>query len=40
VRAAFLDLASAEPERFVVLDATLPPAELAARVRARIEPLL
>jgi dTMP kinase len=40
VRAAFLDLASAEPARFLVLDATLPAAELAARVRARIEPLL
>ena len=40
VRAAFLDLASAEPERFLVLDATLPAAELADRVRARIEPLL
>lgn len=40
VRTAFLDLASAEPERFLVLDATLPAAELAARVRARIEPLL
>ncbi len=40
VRAAFLDLASAEPARFLVLDATLPAEELAARVRARIEPLL
>ena len=40
VRAAFLDLASAEPERFLVLDATLPAAELADRMRARIEPLL
>jgi dTMP kinase len=40
VRTAFLDLASAEPERFLVLDATLPAAELAAAVRARIEPLL
>lgn len=40
VRAAFLDLASAEPERFLVLDATLPATELAARVRARVEPLL
>ncbi|MDO8382689.1 MAG: dTMP kinase [Microbacterium sp.] len=40
VRTAFLDLASAEPERFLVLDATLPAAELAARVRSRIEPLL
>lgn len=40
VRTAFLDLASAEPERFLVLDATLPATELAARVRARVEPLL
>lgn len=40
VRTAFLDLASAEPGRFLVLDATLPAAELAARVRARVEPLL
>ena len=40
VRTAFLDLASAEPERVLVLDATLPAAELAARVRSRIEPLL
>lgn len=40
VRTAFLDLASAEPGRFLVLDATLPAEELAARVRARLEPLL
>ena len=40
VRVAFLDLASAEPGRFLVLDATLPAAELAARVRARLAPLL
>lgn len=36
VRTAFLDLAAAEPERFLVLDATLPAAELAAAVRARV----
>lgn len=36
VRAAYLELAAAEPERFLVLDATLPPEELAARIRARI----
>ena len=40
VRAAFLELAAAEPERFLVLDATLPAAELAVAVRARVAPLL
>ncbi|MFJ4038380.1 dTMP kinase [Microbacterium sp. NPDC090007] len=33
VRAGFLDLAAAEPERFLVLDATQPPELLARRVR-------
>lgn len=32
VRAAYLVLAAAEPQRFVVLDATLPPEKLAERV--------
>ena len=36
VRAAFGDLAAAEPERFLVLDASLPADELAAAVRARV----
>ncbi|WP_434810046.1 dTMP kinase [Microbacterium sp. bgisy189] len=36
VRTAFLALAAAEPDRFLVLDATLPPAELAAAVRERV----
>ncbi|MGV9194555.1 dTMP kinase [Microbacterium sp. MC2] len=36
VRAAFLGLAAAEPARFLVLDATLPPAELAAAIRDRV----
>lgn len=40
VRAAFLELAAAEPDRFLVLDAALPAAELAAAVRERVEPLL
>ncbi len=40
VRAAFLALAAVEPERFLVLDAALPADELAARIRARVEPLL
>ncbi|MGO1412414.1 dTMP kinase [Microbacterium sp.] len=40
VREAFLALAEAEPERFVVVDATLPPEEIAARVRARVADLI
>ena len=40
VRAAFLDLAAAEPERFLVLDASLPVDELAADIRARVAALL
>lgn len=36
VRDGFLDLAAAEPERFLVLDARLPPQELAAAVRERV----
>lgn len=40
VRAGFLALAAAEPERFLVLNAAAPIAELAASIRARIEPLL
>ncbi len=40
VRAAYLGLAAAEPERFLVLDATLPPEQLAAAVRDRVAPLL
>jgi dTMP kinase len=40
VRAAYLDLAAAEPERFLVLDATLPVEELAARIRDRVSDLL
>lgn len=32
VRRSFLDLAAAEPDRYVVLDAALPPEELHARV--------
>ncbi|MBN9213600.1 MAG: dTMP kinase [Microbacterium sp. SCN 70-200] len=40
VRAAFLDLASAEPDRFLVLDASLPAADLAAAVRARVSAAL
>lgn len=40
VREAFLALASAEPERFLVVDAALPPERLAAEIQARIAPLL
>ena len=36
VRTAFLELAAAEPERFLVLDATLPVEELAGQLRTRI----
>ena len=40
VRKAFLELAAAEPERFLVLDATLPADDLAAAVRSRVAALL
>ncbi len=36
VRAAFLELAAAAPERFLVLDAALPPEQLAAMIRDRV----
>jgi dTMP kinase len=36
VRDAYLALAAAEPERFLVLDATLPVDELAELIRARV----
>ncbi|MEV8267037.1 dTMP kinase [Microbacterium sp. NPDC076911] len=40
VRTAFLALAEAEPERFLVLDATLPASELTAAVRDRVSTLI
>ncbi|QKJ21094.1 dTMP kinase [Microbacterium hominis] len=40
VRAEYLSLAEAEPERFLVLDATLPESELAHAVRERLGALL
>lgn len=40
VRGAYLDLAAAEPERFLVLDASLPVAELQQRIRERVSVLL
>ena len=40
VRAAFLGLAAADPEHYLVLDARAPVDEVAAAVLARVEPLL
>lgn len=40
VRAAYLGLAEAEPERFLVLDAAAPVDDIAAAIRARVQPLL
>ena len=40
VRAAYLALAAAEPERFLVLDAALPVDDIAASIRARVDELL
>jgi dTMP kinase len=40
VRSAFLVLAADAPDRFVVVDAALPAEEVAARIRAVVEPLL
>ena len=40
VRQAFLRLASAHPEHYVVIDARRPIEEIAAVVRERVEPLL
>lgn len=40
VRAAYLALASAEPRRFRVLDATLPPAELLQQAEAQLRDAL
>ncbi|WP_233193111.1 dTMP kinase [Cryobacterium sp. Y29] len=40
VRGAFLELAAAEPDRFLVLDAAAPAADIAARIRTRLAPLL
>jgi dTMP kinase len=39
-RQAFLDFAAADPDHYVVLDARSPRDEIAAAVRARVEPLL
>lgn len=40
VRAEYLTLAAAEPERFLVLDATLPIGELHTEIVARVSPLV
>ncbi|MGN6242094.1 MAG: dTMP kinase, partial [Motilibacteraceae bacterium] len=40
VREGFLALAARAPERYLVLDATLPPEQVAAAIRERLEPLL
>lgn len=40
VRSAYLELAAAEPERFLVLDATIGVDELAATIRDRVAALL
>ena len=40
VRAAFLAMAAADPEHYLVLDARAPVAEIAAAIQARVEPLL
>lgn len=40
VRAAFLHMASAKPEHYLVVDARLPVDEVAAQIRGRVEPLL
>lgn len=40
VRAAYLAVAESEPERFVVVDASLPQAEIASLIRDRVAGLL
>ncbi|MBB5633552.1 dTMP kinase [Cryobacterium mesophilum] len=40
VRAAYLEAAHAEPERFLVLDATQPVDDIATEIRARVSALL
>lgn len=40
VRAAFLEMAGADPDHYLVLDARAPVADIAAAVWARVEPLL
>jgi dTMP kinase len=40
VRAAFVEMAAADPDHYLVLDAGRPAAEIADEVLARVEPLL
>ncbi len=40
VRAAFTEMAGADPEHYLILDARLPVEEIAAAIRTRVEPLL
>jgi dTMP kinase len=40
VRAAFLTMAAANPEHYLVLDARLPAADISEQVRQRLRPLL
>jgi dTMP kinase len=40
VRGGFLALAEAEPERYLVLDATRPPAEISRQIQERVRDLL
>ncbi len=40
VREAYLELADAEPDRFLVLDARQPEEEIAAAIRSRVEELI
>ena len=40
VRQGFLDLAAADPDHYLVLDARAPIEEIAATIRERLEPLL
>jgi dTMP kinase len=40
VRQGFLDLAAADPDHYVVLDARAPIDDIAAAIRERIEPML
>ncbi len=40
VRAAFLAMAAADPEHYLVLDARLPVEEIASEIRAELTPLL
>lgn len=40
VRAAYLEIAAAEPDRFLVVDAALPVVDIATEICKRVEPLL